>query len=71
VLVTIGGDAGGFGAGAQLDYEMVGSVGYNLSRKVTLTAGYRYLYVDYRPSGDSIYKQVMNGALIGVNYHFK
>jgi outer membrane receptor protein involved in Fe transport len=71
VLVTIAGDAGGFGAGAQLDYEMVGTVGYNLSSKFTLTAGYRYLYVDYRPTGGSIYKQIMNGALIGVNYHFK
>ena len=71
VLVTIGGDAGGFGAGAQLDYEMVGSLGYDLSRKFTLTAGYRYLYVDYRPTGGSIYKQIMNGAVIGVTYHFK
>ena len=71
VLVTIGGDAGGWGAGAQLDYEIVGSLGYNLSSKFTLSAGYRYLYVDYRPTGDSIYKQAMSGALIGVNYHFK
>jgi outer membrane receptor protein involved in Fe transport len=70
VLVTIGGDAGAWG-GAQLDYEIVGSLGYKLSSKFTLTAGYRYLYVDYRPTGESIYKQAMSGALIGVNYHFK
>ena len=70
VLVTIGGDVGSWGV-AQLDYEIVGSLGYNLSSKFTLIAGYRYLYVDYRPTGDSIYKQVMSGALIGVNYHFK
>jgi len=37
VLVTIGGDAGGWGAGVQLDYEIVGSLGHNLSRKFTLT----------------------------------
>jgi hypothetical protein len=54
-----------------MDYEIVGSLGYNLSSKFTLSAGYRYLYVDYRPTGDSIYKQAMSGALIGVNYHFK
>jgi hypothetical protein len=70
LLVTIGGDAGGWGP-SQLDYEIVGSLGYNLSSKFTLGAGYRYLYVDYRPATDAIYKQAMSGALIGVNYHVK
>ena len=62
--------AGG-GAGAQLNYELVGSLGDNLSRKFTISAGYRYLYVDHRTTGDSIYKLAISGALVGVNYHFE
>jgi hypothetical protein len=71
VLVTIAGDAGGWGAGSQLDYQIVGALGYNLSSKFTLSLAYRYLFVDYRSANDAIYKTAMSGALIGVNYHFK
>ena len=70
VLVTIAGDAGNWG-GARLDYEIVGAIGYDLSRKFTLNAGYRYLYVDYRPEIGSLYQIAMTGGLIGFNYHFK
>ncbi|HEX4773377.1 MAG TPA: hypothetical protein VH351_21270 [Bryobacteraceae bacterium] len=70
VVVAIAGDAGAWG-GAKLDYEIVGAIGYKLSRKFTLNLGYRYLYIDYRPASDSIYQIAMNGGLIGFTYHFK
>jgi hypothetical protein len=70
LLVTILGDAGGWGAGAQLDYQIFGAIGYKLSRKFTLGAGYRYLFVNYLP-GKSIYETAMGGAMLGVTYHFK
>lgn len=71
LLVTIWGDAGGWGAGSQLDYQIVGAIGYRLSAKFSLGAGYRYLFVNYRPGNSGVYETVMSGALIGVNYHFK
>lgn len=70
VLVTILGDAGGWGAGSQLDYQIVGALGLKLSPKWTLDAGYRYLYVNYRP-GSFIYDTAMSGVLLGVTYSFR
>ncbi|MBV8865898.1 MAG: hypothetical protein JO210_10935 [Acidobacteriaceae bacterium] len=71
LLVTILGDAGGWGAGSQLDYQIFGAIGYRLSEKFSLGAGYRYLFVNYRPGNSGIYESALSGALIGVNYHFK
>src|SRR5215469_5322706 len=43
------GDVGGWGASAKLDYQFAALLRYKLSPKWTLGAGYRYLFVDYRP----------------------
>jgi outer membrane receptor protein involved in Fe transport len=70
VLLTVLGDAGGWGAGAQLDYQIAGVLGFKLTPKWTLDAGYRYLYVNYTP-GNFVYQTAMSGALIGVSYSLK
>jgi hypothetical protein len=70
LLVTVLGDAGGWGAASQLDYQIVGTIGYRLSAKFTLGAGYRYLYVNYRP-GNFVYATAMSGAMVGINYNIK
>jgi hypothetical protein len=70
VLATVLGDAGGWGTGAQSDYQILGILGFQVSSKWSLGAGYRYLYVNYR-SGSFIYQTAMSGALIGVNYSLK
>jgi hypothetical protein len=70
LLATIQGDAGGWGAGSQLDYQIVGTVGYRVSAKFSLAAGYRYLFVNYRYEGP-VYETAMSGALVGLTYHFK
>ena len=69
-LVTVLGDAGGWGAGAQLDYQVVGIIGFKVSRRITLGAGYRYLYVNYRP-GSFVFDTTMSGPMVGLNYSFK
>jgi hypothetical protein len=68
--VTILGDAGGWGAGSQLDYQIVGALRYNLKPKWTLGVGYRYLFVNYHP-GNFLYESALTGPMIGVTYHFK
>jgi len=68
---TILGDAGG--GSARLDYQVAALLGYKVSRKVVLLAGYRYLAVDYRPIGNAgfIYDVAMPGLVIGATFNVK
>jgi hypothetical protein len=70
VLITIWGDGGGWGAGSELDYQIVGALGFKVSRKFTVGAAYRYLYVNYRPS-NFIFNAAMSGPAVGLTYNFK
>ena len=47
---TVFGDVGGFGAGSQL-WLVAGLLGYQVNKRFTLQAGYRYLDVNYRSTG--------------------
>jgi hypothetical protein len=71
VVATVLGDAGG--GGANLDYQVVGALGYKISRRWVLLAGYRYLSVNYRPNGQArfVYDVDMPGMVIGATYHLK
>lgn len=64
------GDVGGWNATAKLDYQFAALLGYKLSSRWTLSAGYRYLFVDYR-QGLGVYNMVTSGAILGATYHFK
>jgi hypothetical protein len=68
--VSIAGDYGGWGVGAQQDYQIVGLLGYRVKPKWTLQAGYRYLDVDYRSGGTLIYT-ITSGVLFGVSINLK
>jgi hypothetical protein len=70
VSVTIAGDVGGWGAGSQLDYQVVGLLGYRIKPAWTLQAGYRYLYVNYR-SGGVIFDAATSGVMFGVSVNLK
>ena len=70
MVLTILGDAGGWGAGSQLEYQVVGSLGYRLKPKLTLEAGYRYMYVDYMGGGNTgaVVKAALSGVLVGLTF---
>ena len=70
VELTVLGDVGGWGVGSQLDYQIVGLLGFKIHRAVTLQLGYRYLDVDYRNNG-FLYDAATSGALIGLTFHLK
>jgi hypothetical protein len=70
MLITVWGDAGGWGAGAQLDYQIVGAIAYKINPKFTAGVGYRYLYVNYF-SASALFKAAMSGPAVGVTYNFK
>jgi len=69
VSVTIAGDVGGWGAGSQLDYQVVGALGYKIKPNWTLEAGYRYMDVNYRSK--TIFGVAMSGVLLGVSINLK
>src|SRR5262245_41660005 len=70
-VIDLAGDVGGWNATAKLDYQFVALLGYKICNKVTLLAGYRYLFVDYRPSNLSVYNTVTSGAILGTTFTFK
>jgi hypothetical protein len=64
------GDVGGWDSTAKLDYQFATVLGYKISPKWTLRAGYRYLFVDFRDGG-SLYNVVTSGAVLGVTIRLK
>jgi len=71
VVVELLGDVGGLNAMAKQDYQFAALLGYNIRPKWTLGAGYRYLFIDYRPGPLTTYNMVTSGALMGLSYHFR
>ena len=65
------GDVGGWNATAKLDYQFAALLGYKICPRWTLLAGYRYLFVDYRPSNLSVFNVVTSGAVLGATFNFK
>jgi hypothetical protein len=70
VVLTILGDAGG--GGSNSDYQVAGLMGLKL-KKVILQAGWRYMSVNYRPSGSAgfVYDITSSGLLLGVTIPLK
>jgi len=67
--VTIAGDAGG--GGANLDYQVIGLLTYQLTKHLGLGLGWRYLDVDYRQSNHQfIWDVAQSGALAGLYFNF-
>ncbi len=67
--ITVAGDAGA--GGANLDYQAVGLFNYNLTPKWGASVGWRYLYVNYRPTDHLfIFNTAMTGAVAGFSYNF-
>jgi len=73
IALTAAGDVGGWGTGSQLEYQVVGLLGYKLNPVTTLQAGYRYLYVDYAKGGsnDAFIQATTAGVIFGVTITLK
>lgn len=73
IVLTAAGDVGGWGTGSQLEYQVVGLLGYKLNPVTTLQAGYRYLYVDYAKGGsnDAFIQATTAGVIFGVTITLK
>jgi hypothetical protein len=71
VFVTFLGDAAG--GSTRHDYQVAGALGYKISRKCILQAGYGYLSVNYRPNGNAQFGYDVNmpGMTIGATFNLK
>jgi hypothetical protein len=61
--VALYGDVGGIVTGSDISWQIVPTVNYQLSRKMTLGAGWRYYKVKY-DNGDFLYNVHQSGPLI-------
>ena len=64
------GDAGGWGAGSDLAYQMLGALNYRVASRWSADVGWRYLYDDYNP-GNIHSRTTQSGLLLGVTYRIK
>lgn len=63
------GDFGGFGAGADIAWNVFGGVGYRFTSWFSAAIGYRYLHEDYNQ--DNFLMNVnVHGFLVGLGFHF-
>ncbi len=72
-VFTVAGDVGGWGTGSQIEYQVVGILGYKLKPNLTLQGGYRYLYFDYEKGGaaSATVKNALSGILLGATLNLK
>lgn len=63
------GDVGGFGVDSKSTWQVVGTVNYKLQDALYVSAGYRYLSLDYRRKGTLIDIH-MAGPLLGMSWQF-
>jgi hypothetical protein len=70
IVANILGDVGGWGTGSLIEYQVVGALGYKIKPKWTLSAGYRYLRVDYR-AGLFLMNLHEPGVLVGLTIDLK
>jgi opacity protein-like surface antigen len=62
-------DVGGFGVASDIDWQVMGTVQYEIAESVALAAGYRYLAVDF-DDGGFLYDVALHGPIIGATIRF-
>ena len=68
-FLNLYGDVGGFGAGSELSWQVLGGVGVQVSHWCDVELGYRALYFDYE-SGRTRQEITTHGPIIGAIIHF-
>ncbi|CAH2402991.1 hypothetical protein [Mesorhizobium ventifaucium] len=60
---------GGFGAGSDITWDVLGGVGYQWNERFSFVAGYRALGVDYEDDG-FVYDVIQHGPILGTVIRF-
>ena len=69
VYFTGWGLIGGFGVGADLDWDAMGGIGYEWTDKFSTVLGYRAIGIDYDDDG-FVYDVVQQGVALGLVFNF-
>jgi hypothetical protein len=69
--IEIAGDAGGWGTGSQLEYQIFGGLSHKIDPRWAVTAGWRYLYLSYGPRSPVDIQIAESGVIFGVTYSIK
>lgn len=62
-------DVGGFGVGSDNTWQVMATVNWQFRRNMALSAGYKYLHVDYDKDGH-VFDASMSGPVLGLTYRF-
>jgi len=71
--ITLRGDIGGFGVGSEFAWQMMLLLRWHVTDELDISAGYRYIDVDYEDNGDSgivKYDVASQGPGIGLTFRF-
>jgi hypothetical protein len=70
-IATVG-QVGGFGIGSQLQYVASGSLVYNFTNWLAMSAGYKYWYFKFNDRNETLnhYEQTVKGPLVGFALRF-
>jgi hypothetical protein len=60
---------GGFGVSSDIDWDLFGGIGYEVSDRISLVGGYRGVGVDYS-SGGFVFDVIEHGPILGGVFRF-
>ncbi len=69
LYLTTQADVGGFGAGSQITWNALATLGVNFTRNVYAELGYRYMYVDY-DKNELLYQMNSYGVMASIGFKF-
>lgn len=67
--LTAYGDIGGFGVGSQFTWQAFGTVDYQVTESISVSAGFRWIHIDY-DKGRADISLDMGGPIIGASVRF-
>ncbi|MGU3574960.1 hypothetical protein ACLBWZ_05500 [Brucellaceae bacterium C25G] len=63
------GDGGGFDVGSKKTFQGLATLNYAFAKHFSVSAGYKYLHVDYN-SGGHVFDATLKGPVLGLTYRF-
>ncbi len=66
---AVAGDIGGFGAGSDLTWQIIGTVDYRINDWITMRVGYRHLQMETSRGGTDL-DISLSGPIIGTTFRF-
>jgi hypothetical protein len=69
LAMTAYGDVGGFGVGSQLTWQVFATLDWQVTPRLTASAGVRWIHIEYE-KGRSTINLDMTGPIVGASYRF-